>query len=97
MFAPVCVARSVAATAPATVEPGKAKSKIKTVKAKTVKAKTDKVKVGKTKTAKKLAAAKSGKKQIMGKSKHHAKIKRRAPADVTGSIAPKSVPTPGLY
>jgi|SRR5262245_2420124 len=100
LLVPICVAQSVAATPPATVEPGKAtsksklkSSKIKASKIKTVKAKTVKAKTFKDKTAK----ANSGKKLVMTKSKRQAKAQRQTPAEYTGSIAPRSVPTPGLY
>src|SRR5262245_16452688 len=95
LLVPICVAQSVAATPPATVEPGKAtsKSKLKSSKIKASKIKTVKAKTFKDKTAK----ANSGKKLVMTKSKRQAKAQRQTPAEYTGSIAPRSVPTPGLY
>ena len=98
LLAPACAVNGAAAATPASAEMvNPPPVKINKAKIKTVKAKTAGAQSGHAKSAKKALAAKSGKKPVIGKSKHHAKAKREAPVRTTGSIAPGSVPTPGLY
>ena len=106
LLAPVLAVEAAAATPPETVKPGKVTtSKLKASKVKPSKVKPSKLATSfKAKTAKKPAklAAASGKKQFMAtkKSKQQATLlraKTKAPAEHTGSVAPRSVPTPGLY
>jgi hypothetical protein len=87
LSAPLCALGSAAAAAPATIAPGKHT---------TANIKKHKIKTAKVERAKKAHAVRSGKKHVIAKSKHQG-TRRPAPVETTGSIAPGSVPTPGLY